>query len=33
MDLFLMIFGAVAFSVSVLYICIRFDAWASGRKW
>lgn len=33
MDLFFMIFGAVAFSFSVVYICLRISAWAEGRKW
>lgn len=33
MDLFLMILGAIAFSYSVIYICLRLSAWAEGRKW
>lgn len=33
MDIFLMIAGAVAVSVLLVYVSLRFDAWASGRSW
>lgn len=33
MDIFLMICGAVAAAFSIVYIALRLEAWASGRRW
>lgn len=33
MDIFMMICGAVAVSVGIVYIALRLSAWADGRRW
>lgn len=33
MELFLMIFGTIAFSFSAVYVVLRLFAWVEGRKW